>query len=91
MTRRLSRTRLIEIVGGDAELIARLVEHDVIVEGPQGFDPDQVERALVSRTLIRELDVNLEGTEIILRLRERLVATQVQVGALLDELRRTQD
>jgi hypothetical protein len=91
MSRWISRTRLVEIVDGDDELVALLVSHGVIVEGAEGFEPEHVERVLVSRTLLRELDVNLEGIEIILRLRERLLATHIQIGALLEELRRARD
>ena len=88
MTPLVTRQRLLEILGEDDELVTLLIEHGIIVETHGGFAPRQVERAIVSRTLLRELDVNAEGVEIIVRLRERLLATHRQVARLLEELRR---
>jgi hypothetical protein len=89
MTERISFEQLIEILGGDRELVITLVERGVIDRSPTGgYSPEQVERALVSFTLVRELDVNFEGVEVIVHLRERLLATQRQVSELLAELRR---
>jgi hypothetical protein len=87
--KRITVEQLIQILHGDRELVVSLIERGVIEEGPgRGLAPEQVERALVSRTLVRELDVNLEGVEVILHLRERVLATQKQVGELVEELRR---
>ena len=40
------------------------------------YDVLQVERVRVARTLVRELDVNWPGVEVVLRLREELVHTR---------------
>jgi len=65
-------TELLELVDNDRELIDLLVGGGVIVQQESGFSAADVDRVLVSRTLVRELEVNAAGVEIILRLREEL-------------------
>jgi len=92
MSQRITIEQLIQILGGDREMINTLIERGVIDENPEaGYSPEQVERALVSYTLVHELDVNFEGVEVILHMRERMLATQRQFCDVLDELRRRRD
>ena len=87
MTTRIHRTRLLEILGNDEEIVARLVAEGLIVDRPGGFEHRDVERVLVTRTLVRDLGVNWAGVEVILRMREQLRATQRQVAEMLEVLR----
>lgn len=91
MSRRYTYQRLVELVGGDDELIARLVEEGEI----QRLDDDvalvNVDRVLVAQTLVRELEVDWAGVEVILRLRDELVEAQARVAALEAELARARN
>lgn len=74
---------LLELVDGDDELIARLVEEGEIVRRDEGdIVTVDVERVLVAHTLLRELDVDWNGVEVILRLREELVAARRRIAEL---------
>jgi hypothetical protein len=82
MSARYSYQRLVDLVGGDDELIARLVEEGEI----QRLDDDvalvNVDRVLVARTLVRELEVDWAGVEVILRLQEELAAARKRIAEL---------
>lgn len=87
MTTRIRRQRLLEILENDEEIIVRLVDEGLIEDRPEGFDRRDVERALVARTLHRDLDVNWPGVEVVLLMRERQRATHLQVAEVLAALR----
>jgi hypothetical protein len=78
----VSLDTLIDLAGGDCELVTRLIDEGVIEQGEHGFAPEQVDRVLVSCTLIRELEVNLAGVDIILRLRAELANARKRLGEL---------
>jgi hypothetical protein len=84
---RFTYQRLVDLVGGDEELIARLVDEGEI----QRLDADQalvdVERVLIARTLIRELEIDWPGVEVILRLRNELAAARNRIAELEAALR----
>jgi hypothetical protein len=86
VTERVTLAVLLEMIGQDREVIELLRECDLVAAEADTFGGDEVEHALVARTLLRELDVNPPGVEIILRLRRELLATRRQVGDLLREL-----
>ena len=80
---RYTYKHLLELVDGDDELIARLVEEGEIVRRADGdIVTVDVERVLVARTLLRELEVDWNGIEVILRLREELVAARRRIAEL---------
>jgi hypothetical protein len=80
---RYTYKHLLELVDGDDELIARLVEEGEIVRRDDGdIVTVDVERVLVARTLLRELEVDWNGIEVILRLREELVAARRRIAEL---------
>ena len=65
---RFTYQHLVELVDGDNELIARLVEEGEIERRRRRRRPSSiVDRVLVARTLFRELDVDWPGVEVILR------------------------
>jgi hypothetical protein len=80
---RFTYKHLLELVDGDDELIARLVEEGEIVRRDDGdIVTVDVERVLVARTLLRELEVDWNGIEVILRLREELVTARRRIAEL---------
>jgi hypothetical protein len=80
---RFTYQHLLELVEGDQELIARLVEEGEIVRRDDGDVVTlDVERVLVARTLYRELEVDWAGIEVILRLRDELAAARRRLAEL---------
>lgn len=74
--------QLIALVDGDREFVMVLVEQQLIVAGPEGYEQKHVDRVLASRTLVQELEVNWAGVEVILRLREELANARKRLAAL---------
>ena len=80
---RYTYKHLLELVDGDDELIARLVEEGEIVRRDDGdIVRVDVERVLVARTLYRELEIDWNGIEVILRLRDELAAARRRIEQL---------
>ncbi|MBN1605980.1 MAG: hypothetical protein JW940_05075 [Polyangiaceae bacterium] len=87
MTTHITHVQVLRALQGDEDLLTRLVELGFVKRRVEGYLPEEVERALVSYTLVRELGVNWEGVEVVLRLREDLLATRRQVAGLLELMR----
>ena len=68
MTTRFTYERLLELLGGDQELIARLVDEGEIEQRDDTTVIVDLDRVLVVRTLVRELEIDWSGIEVILRL-----------------------
>lgn len=83
---RLSYQRLVELVDGDQELIARLVEEGEIDCGADDTALVDVDRVLVARTLHRELEVDWAGVELALRLIDQLAQARRRIAELEAEL-----
>lgn len=79
---RYTYQHLVELVDGDNELIARLVEEGEIVQRDDDVVMVDVDRVLLARTLLRELEVDWPGIEIILRMRDDLVAARRRIAEL---------
>ncbi|MBK9033944.1 MAG: hypothetical protein IPL61_22200 [Myxococcales bacterium] len=86
MTSRCTYAALVEVVDGDTELIARLVEEGVIVVRDDDLAIVDVDVVLVARTLWRDLALDWPGIAVILRLREQLARAQARVAELEDQL-----
>ncbi|HEY5933378.1 MAG TPA: chaperone modulator CbpM [Kofleriaceae bacterium] len=84
---RFTYQRLVELVGGDDELIARCVDEGII---EKRTDDDRVtvdvDRVLVARTLVRDLEVGWTGVELVLRLCDELAEARERIAALEHEL-----
>jgi hypothetical protein len=85
-----TRQQILEIVGIDAGFLIALEREDIVrVDAPeQGlYSERMLERARVARELVDELEVNLEGASIILRLREEISVLRHELATLSAELR----
>ena len=81
-TTRFTYAHLIELVDGDHELIARLVEDGEIECREGDVATVDVDRVLIARTLVRELAIDWAGVEVILRLLAELTAARRRIAEL---------
>jgi nucleotide-binding universal stress UspA family protein len=79
---RYTYARLLELVEGDRELISELVEHGLIEARDGDRAVVDVDHVLVARTLLRDLDVDWPGIEVILRLLDDLAEARRRIAAL---------
>lgn len=86
MTHRIDLRQLILLLHDDRGLYERLRDEGLLPSEDEHCLPEHADIARVVGTLIHELDVNWEGTEVILRMRSELIATRRQVASLLDVL-----
>ena len=84
MTTRYSYQHLVALVGGDHELIARLVEEGEITRRDDEGDIALVDldRVLIARTLVRDLEIDWAGVDVILRLLAELAAARRRIAEL---------
>ncbi|MAQ14632.1 MAG: hypothetical protein CMN30_07530 [Sandaracinus sp.] len=85
--RRLTLAELLEVLGGDESFLDEAREAGLHHDEPT-YDVVYCERVRVARTLVRDLDVNWPGVEVVLRLREELVMSRRHVRRLATELAR---
>lgn len=73
-------TEVVEICGVDEAFVRRLEREHVIratnMQNHKVYSLDQVDRVRVARLLIEEMGVNLEGAEVVLHMREQIIAMQ---------------
>jgi hypothetical protein len=81
-TARFTYHHLVELVEGDDELIARLVDEGLIERRDGDLVLVDVDRVLVARTCWRDLEIEWPGIEVILRLRDELVSAHRQIAQL---------
>jgi hypothetical protein len=79
------------LLAGDPELYAQLCEAGLVPREDAALAAEHLETARVVRTLVRELEVNWAGVEIVLRMRSQLVATHRQLDELAALVRRLQN
>ncbi len=88
MSRTWDLDALIEFLEGDREVVDRLLGAGLLVRTESGvFSAEDAEVARVARTLVRELEVNWEGIEVILQMRSELLATRRQLVEVVEYLR----
>ena len=80
-------TDIVEICGVNEEFVIRLEEekliHPIIRHSEKFYPLDQVDRVRVAQLLIEEMGVNLEGAEVVLHMREQMIAMQRQFNEIL--------
>jgi hypothetical protein len=79
---RLTYQHLIDLVDGDHELIAQLVEEGEIERRDDAVVVVDVDRVLIARTLVRELEIDWPGVEVILRLLRELAEARQRIAEL---------
>jgi len=88
VTTKITWERLVAIVSGDRAFCEELCRRELLPADVAEYSAAQAERVRIAWTLVQELDVNWAGVEIILRMREDLLATRRQMIELVAELRR---
>lgn len=86
MTEGIDIERLLSLLHGDRALMHHLREVGFLPESAERYSVEHAELARVAGTLVHELDVNLSGVEIVLRLRSELVTTRQQLADLVQLL-----
>ena len=72
----------------ELEILAReqLIEIKHTLDEEPVVSCDDVDKARLARVLMNELDVNLAGAEVIVHMREKMLAMQRQFGRILEML-----
>ena len=73
---------LLELVEGDNEVIERLVDEGIIECRGEDRAVVDVNHVVVAHTLLRDLDVDWPGIEVILRLCDELAAARRRIAEL---------
>ena len=91
------REQIVELFDCDEEFLDKLEAEELVrpvkvdSEKESVFPEDQVERIRVIHNLVRDLEVNLPGAEVILEMRENMMRMQERfdriLQALLEEFR----
>lgn len=88
-----TRKQVIELLETDEGFLVTLEREEIIApDAPAGsaseFSELMLERARVAQNLVRDLDVNLPGVAVIVRLREEISGLRRHLEQLLGELGR---
>jgi hypothetical protein len=86
-----TRTQIIEMLEIEAHYLVLLEQETIVIrDAPAGsageFSERMLERVRVAHNLTHELDVNLAGAAIIVRMREQMQRQRLQVERFLAEL-----
>lgn len=85
-------TEIMEVFQVEEGFLRRLEEEEIVCpscdEGPSTklFPLEEVEKLRVAKILMEELDVNLSGVEVILRMRRSMIEMRRQFDAILEDL-----
>lgn len=75
---------LIDFLEGDREVVEGLERAGFLPPGrARPYSLDEIEDARVAHVLLRELEVNWAGVEVILRMRSELLTTRSRLAALV--------
>ena len=79
---KLTYQHLLDLIEGDHELIDQLLEVGEIEQRGEVVAVVDVDRVLIARTLVRELEIDWPGVEVILRLVTELAEARVRIAEL---------
>jgi MerR family transcriptional regulator/heat shock protein HspR len=88
-------TEVLEIFQVNETFLADLEEEDIIcpecgdTASAKLFPPGEMEKLRIAKVLMEEMEVNLPGVEIILRMRQNMIAMRAQFDAILEDLAET--
>lgn len=85
---RFTYQQLVELVGGDTELLERLLDEGEIEQRDEVVALVDIDRVLVAQTLVRDLDVDWSGVSLILRLLRELADARRRIAELEAQLAR---
>jgi MerR family transcriptional regulator/heat shock protein HspR len=88
-----TRKQVLEMLDLDEGFLVTLEREEIVVrDAPSGgvgeFSDVMLERARVAQNLVRDLDVNVPGVAVIVRLREEVSGLRRHLEQLLEELGR---
>ncbi len=88
-----TRKQLLEFLDIDDGFITSLQQEEIIVvdspeEGLGEFSDRMLERARVAQNLVRDLEVNMAGVAVIVRMREEMAELRHRLEQLLGEVRK---
>jgi MerR family transcriptional regulator/heat shock protein HspR len=84
---RYTRRQIVELLEVEEELVLALEREEIIeAESADAYSEQMLERVRVAANLMADLDVNLPGVAIIVRLREELSVTRRQLEELAKRL-----
>lgn len=79
---------LIDFLEGDSEVVEGLERAGFLpARRARPYSLDEIEDARVAHVLLRELEVNWAGVEVILRMRSELISTRKQLASVAAVLR----
>ena len=86
-----TRTQIVELLEIDEGFLVTLEREEIVSrDAPSGtageFSDVMLERARVAQNLVRDLEVNLPGVAVIVRLREEMVGLRRHMEDLLAQL-----
>jgi hypothetical protein len=89
-----TRTQLIEVLKIGDDILLSLEEEEIVVcDAPEDVAEDfteiMFERVRVAMNLMEELEVNLPGVAVILRMREDMAEQRRVIDALVEKLRQS--
>ena len=87
-----TRKEILTLLSVDDGFLVSLEREDIITpdaptDASGEFSERMLERARVSYNLVRDLEVNLAGAAVIVRMREELAGLRKRVEELVDEVR----
>ena len=90
--RYFTTTEIIEIFQVNEDLIVTLEQEEIICpecrgdEAMKRYSQNEIEKLRIAKMLIEDMDVNLPGVEIILRMRESMINMRRQFDDILEDL-----
>ena len=78
---------LIAIIDDDREVVEQLLEAGVLPEPlEREYTAEEAELVRVAHVLVRELEINVAGVEVILRMRQEVLALRQQMAEVIQTL-----